>query len=460
MHDNWRPDLSKTEVRMGLKPRKAPYFNIIQYCRHIGVEVHDNGTHYWVARVRKRDGGYRQKRIATANVGDRVVVSFDDALAMSDRWFNTQEIGSIAAAALPVGNQRHLSICPIGEVYTVGHALKDYLDWKVIAATRSHFETLVSLVNYHLVPRVSHIPLEDFDARAFHNLAQDVLETPPKYGRKTPTVRVDVRKMNDSQLRKRKKTFNALVSILRGAFEIAWERNHLESDRPFRCLRRLPNVDRPRAVFLDEAEVERLLKNCGSDLRLLVRAALLTGCRAQELTSLKVRDFREAEYAVHIANPKGRRTRYVILPQVGVSFFQEQTQGKTGSELIFRKSNSRPWGREYKCHFRAARIRAGLPDNVTFHGLRHTYASKLLTGGASLITVADQLGHANTQTVSATYGHLTVHRQREEVEAAFTSSLGRQTGLFVFRHRSPSSWPRSNHSKYSGSLLSDLRGLR
>jgi hypothetical protein len=35
----WRPDLSDAEVRDRLVPRKSPYFELISYCRHLGLEV-------------------------------------------------------------------------------------------------------------------------------------------------------------------------------------------------------------------------------------------------------------------------------------------------------------------------------------------------------------------------------------------------------------------------------------
>ena len=465
MNDSWRPNLQDADTVLGLKPREAPYFNILQYCRHLGLQVTENGQDYWVARVRTKCGGYRQKRLCTAFVGGSMGPTFREAKSLAEAWFATPEVARIASEPYQVGSKRGLSICPFGLEYSEGHALEDYVEWKMLAATKSHFETLVSLINYHLVPRISHVKLADFNGSTFHQLAKDVLETPPKYGRKTPKERIDIRQMSQSQLRRRKKTFNALVSILRGAFEVAWERGHLDNDRPMRCLRRLPNIDRPRVVFLDANECTKLLDSCDPDLRQLVQAALYTGCRANELTTLTVGDFQPQNSSVFISSPKGHRTRHVILPRIAVRFFEQASQGKTRTERIFRKENGRLWGAEYKSYFQRARTTAGLPKNVTFHGLRHTYASRLLEGGVSLVTVADQLGHTNTQTVGATYGHLTSKRKVEEIEFCFAEKmpfaepeLGAACSP-MFRHYSQSSWPRSNHSKYAGPLLRELRPL-
>lgn len=205
MQNKWRPEISDPTIVANLAARNAPYFNIVEYCRHIGVQITPDRTSFWVARVRKTDGGYKQKRIGLAYQDGKSVVPYEQALNLAKNWFNRREISNISAEPYPVGSKRHLNICPIGEVYTVGHALKDYLDWKLLAATKSHFETLVSMCNHHLVPRVSHIPLQSFCATDFNLLLKNVLETSPKKGRISPTSREEITQLSQEQLRKRKK---------------------------------------------------------------------------------------------------------------------------------------------------------------------------------------------------------------------------------------------------------------
>jgi integrase len=55
---------------------------------------------------------------------------------------------------------------------------------------------------------------------------------------------------------------------------------------------------------------------------------------------------------------------------------------------------------------RDARKTAGLPVSVTFHDLRHHYASVLIAAGCSIKAVQEALGHKNARETVDTYSHL------------------------------------------------------
>jgi integrase/recombinase XerD len=88
-----------------------------------------------------------------------------------------------------------------------------------------------------------------------------------------------------------------------------------------RCLKRLPNVDRPRTVFLSRPECAELVEASRPDLRQLILGALYTGCRVQELTHLRVRDVAQEGYGIYISPSKNYRPRFVFLPDEGMAFF-------------------------------------------------------------------------------------------------------------------------------------------
>jgi integrase len=55
--------------------------------------------------------------------------------------------------------------------------------------------------------------------------------------------------------------------------------------------------------------------------------------------------------------------------------------------------------------FRPALLEAKVRP-VTFHSLRHTHASQLISSGANLKAISARLGHENIQTTLDIYGHL------------------------------------------------------
>ena len=64
---------------------------------------------------------------------------------------------------------------------------------------------------------------------------------------------------------------------------------------------------------------------------------------------------------------------------------------------------------------------------ITFHGLRHTYASLYLMAGGGLPDLAKQLGHTTTRMVERHYGHL-AEQWRAERAKQFAPALGMGPG--------------------------------
>jgi hypothetical protein len=77
--------------------------------------------------------------------------------------------------------------------------------------------------------------------------------------------------------------------------------------------------------------------------------------------------------------------------------------------------------------WRPAVERAGVPKGVGFHGLRHYYASLLISQGASVKTVQARLGHASATETLNTYAHLWPESE-DHTRAAIDRILGTLAG--------------------------------
>lgn len=459
------PPLSCLENVRQLAPRNSPYWNILEYCRHIGVHKRSNRTCYWTARIRCADGKYAQTRLGPVARFHQDGLSYEEAVGLADAWFNSSAVMAVAAEPYAVGVNSELKYRKSSSRFTVGDAFVGFVEWKRVAATRNYFETTLSLINHHIIPRLGDLPVEDLTQAVFTKFCVDVLEAPPKRGRKKQGQRVRLEDLDHERLRKRKKTLNTLIGLMRAAIEMSWENGDVESDRAWRKLRRVPHVDTPRQFFLTRAQAKRLIASCRADLAILVQAALYSGCRVSELAQLKARDVGAHVYGLYVAPMKSYRGRHVILPDEGMSFFLDQIEGLDEEALVFRMSSGRSWSGCHRHLFKDAVRRADLPESFVFHGLRHTYASQLVQAGTPLAIVAKQLGHSNTDCVSRTYGHLSCDSIEFEISRRFAPlrSFSRDARLEQLRNTLQSksepswSWPRSNHSKSSGVIVKLLR---
>jgi integrase/recombinase XerD len=168
---------------------------------------------------------------------------------------------------------------------------------------------------------------------------------------------------------------------------------------------RLPTV-------LGPAAVERLLSTPCATTRVgrRDRAALetlyATGCRASEVVALRPRDL-DLEAGLARCVGKGDKERIVPLGSRARSALIEYLERdraalvrrhpETATVLVAR--SGRPLSRVglwriVKTHARAA----GLPQAVSPHTLRHSFATHLLAGGADLRAVQEMLGHASIAT--------------------------------------------------------------
>ena len=97
----------------------------------------------------------------------------------------------------------------------------------------------------------------------------------------------------------------------------------------------------------------------------------------------------------------------MVLTAEGAAFFRQHTAGRAGHERMFRHGDGSAWGPSEQARPMAeACERAKIKPAISFHILRHTWASHAVMNGVPLMVVAKNLGHADTRMVEKHYGHL------------------------------------------------------
>jgi integrase len=210
--------------------------------------------------------------------------------------------------------------------------------------------------------------------------------------------------------RARKASANRIFSTLRAALNLAFRAGKLPSDAEWRKVENFENVETARLRYLTLTEARGYINACPDDFRRLVQAALQTGARYGELGRLTVADFNPDVGTVAIRQSKSGKPRHVVLTDEGQTFFRQLSAGRAGDEPMLRKADGLPWRKSQQTlPMEVAVARAKTTPRITFHGLRHTWASHAVMNGTPLMVVARNLGHSSTVMVEKHYGHLTAN---------------------------------------------------
>lgn len=185
-----------------------------------------------------------------------------------------------------------------------------------------------------------------------------------------------------------------------------------------------PKFDNKRVRFLSLDEAHRLLdilKTMSQPVHDMALISLHCGLRAGEIFSLTWRAVDLEHGLINLLNTKSVRTRTLSMTDDVKKALNAMVRGKN-NDLVFPTR----YGSRIKVispSFGKAVRRAGFNDGVTdrrqrvsFHTLRHTFASWLVMEGISLYEVKELLGHASL-TMTERYSHLSPDRNRRAAEA-------------------------------------------
>lgn len=194
-----------------------------------------------------------------------------------------------------------------------------------------------------------------------------------------------------------------LISSLLGyAMDKRWIKRSIRIKK-----RRVPKDANLDSKILSEAEEAALLGSVDNmGRRILYTVAVRTGLRLGELDALAWDDVDDKRRIIHVRSGKGAQYRSVPMT--------EMVRDELDTLRLFAKSEKVFWnlrsyfdGKPVNDHLRDDLIRAGVENShFTFHGFRHTFATRLLEKGATLADVSRLMGHSSI-TMTERYLHLT-----------------------------------------------------
>lgn len=213
-------------------------------------------------------------------------------------------------------------------------------------------------------------------------------------------------------------TLTTLGQIFRHAERLGYFRGDIPTTKV-----KKPKYDNKRVRFLSQDDAHHLLAILQKKSQQMYEMALLSlhcGLRAGEVFSLAWKDIDLEHGLITLLDTKPGKTRTLSMTAEVKAVFMAIGPGPK-TELVFP---ARGGGKIIKVSktFPRAVEQAGLNDGiddrrqrVTFHTLRHTFASWLVMEGISLYEIKELLGHASL-TMTERYSHLSPDRNKRAAE--------------------------------------------
>jgi integrase len=409
------PKIDTRSARAKLPRRREPYWTVISAGQSLGYRRGANGGS-WIAKFRGEDSKRHLEALGAADdaldANGLNAFNFAQAQAMARDWFQR------------IAREEAGDVVPLDRLYTVADALADYrADYQRRSGKAT--DRLDASAGAWIGPELGTVPLAKLTKGRIIGWHQKIAETPARL-RTKPGAAQKYREADAGAevVRRRRSTANRVLTILKAALNHAHRERRCASDDAWRTVRAFREADAARLRYLSDDEARRLTNACPPDFRALVTAALLTGCRYGELTAMIGEDFNSDTGTVRVRTSKSGKPRHVVLTQEGRDFVAGLAAGKPGSAHLFLRANGKPWAKsEQQRPLAAACAVARVEPAVNFHGLRHTYASRLAMREVPLAVIAAQLGHSDTRMVEKHYGHMSPSYLAQTVRAAF-GSLG------------------------------------
>lgn len=206
-------------------------------------------------------------------------------------------------------------------------------------------------------------------------------------------------------------TYNKHKAILSALFKYAQQRN-LEGQRGYTDKNPVSTImsktmKNERIRYLSSDEKKRLVKACreiGGSFYLAFLLALTTGQRKSSILQRRWSDIDLEQGLIDIRKTKNEDPIMAPIPPVALDILKEKAESADTSGLVFASSVDSNVPATFRDEWDRAREIAGISD-FTWHDLRHDVGSTLAMSGATIIEIAEILGHRSLQSTKR-YAHL------------------------------------------------------
>jgi len=225
------------------------------------------------------------------------------------------------------------------------------------------------------------------------------------------------------QLRLSENTIHSRLNAVKFYYETVLNREKFiwEVPRPKRRLL-LPRVISEEKIIAGIAQVRN------KKHKALIAIAYSAGLRVSEVINLKISDIDSDRMQVFIARAKGKKDRVVTLSNYALQILRAYYMEYKPRVWLFEGQVK---GEQYSARsaqevFKSIYGICGLPAHLTFHSLRHSFATHLLENGTDVKYIQEIMGHNDINTTMR-YTHVS-KKAIEKIESPL-DKIVRKLGL-------------------------------
>jgi integrase len=196
-------------------------------------------------------------------------------------------------------------------------------------------------------------------------------------------------------------TVNRELALLKRMFNLAIDWDFYLGSNPLRKVKFFQEFNTGKRI-LTEAEEGGLVRNAAPYLQDIILFALNTGLRIGEIFILLWSNVDWEKDVLNVFAPKTGKIRAIPMNAETRRILETWVKGKRNEFIFYNYETGKPFV-DLSAGLALACQKAGI-TGVTWHTLRHTFASRLLDRGVDIVTVKELLGHS-TVLVTMRYLH-------------------------------------------------------
>ncbi|WP_375179649.1 tyrosine-type recombinase/integrase [Enterococcus rotai] len=295
----------------------------------------------------------------------------------------------------------------------------DFKDWAALWLNQlmrenlkeSTYASYQNKLSHHILPAIGHLPLHRVTKEVLTGLVQEWKEI-----------------LSPSSI-------HVVFRLVKSCLKSAKDHGYLYTNpAELVSLPKIQPKERPALTRKQQSQLVQVGQHSLTDLPILL--ALETGMRIGEISALKWSDIDFDQAVIHVkrtqqrivdytdgeqktklieTTPKTQRARRVIPLSSLLREQLKEAKAQANSPYVVGKKGKAVEPRTIAYRFAQLRKKIGLP-NVSFHTLRHAFATRCLEVGVNIHTISALLGHASIKLTLDTYTHSRIEDQREAIE--------------------------------------------